>query len=51
MMKTRTAVLQSVVILTAFAASAARADLENANLLVTAPPGYKVGFSDKNPIC
>ena len=30
-------------------ASAARADLENENLLVTAPPGYKVGFSDKKP--
>jgi len=51
MMKMRTAVLQCVVILAAFAASAARADLENENLLVTAPPGYKVGFSDKNPIC
>ena len=49
MMKMRTAVLQCVVILAAFAASAARADLENENLLVTAPPGYKVGFSDKKP--
>ena len=49
MMKMRTAVLQCVVILAAFAASAARADLENENLLVTAPPGYKVGSSDKKP--
>jgi hypothetical protein len=49
MMKMRTAVLQCVVILAAFAASAARADLENENLLVKAPPGYKVGFSDKKP--
>jgi hypothetical protein len=32
-----------------YSASAARADLENENLLVTAPPGYKVGFSDKKP--
>jgi hypothetical protein len=32
MMKMRTAVLQCVVILAAFAASAARADLENENL-------------------
>ena len=36
-------------ILAALSASAARADLENENLLVTAPPGYKVGFSDKKP--
>jgi hypothetical protein len=33
----------------AFGASAASADLENENLLITAPPGYKVGFSDKKP--
>jgi hypothetical protein len=45
----RAAVLLCVFILAAFAASAARADLENENLLVTAPPGYKVGFSDKKP--
>jgi hypothetical protein len=51
MMKMRAASLQGAVILAALSASAARADLENENLLVTAPPGYKVGFSDKNPTC
>jgi hypothetical protein len=40
-----------MVSLAAFGTSAARADLQNENLLVTAPPGYKVGFSDKNPTC
>ena len=49
MMKMRAALLQGAVILAALSASAARADLENENLLVTAPPGYKVGFSDKKP--
>jgi hypothetical protein len=47
MTKTRSTVLQCAVILAAFVASAARADLKDENLLVTAPPGYKVGFSDK----
>lgn len=45
----RTAVLRCLVILAAFGASAANADLENENLLITAPPGYKVGFNDKKP--
>jgi len=49
MVKMRAALLQGAVILAALSASAARADLENENLLVTAPPGYKVGFSDKKP--
>jgi hypothetical protein len=49
MTKTRSTVLQCAVILAAFVASAARADLKDENLLVTAPPGYKVGFSDKKP--
>ena len=49
MMKMRAALLQGAVILAALSASAARADLENENLLVTAPPGYKVGCSDKKP--
>ena len=49
MMKMRAALLQGALILAALSASAARADLENENLLVTAPPGYKVGFSDKKP--
>jgi hypothetical protein len=49
MMKMRAALLQGAVILAALSASAARADLENENLLVTAPPGYKVGFTHKKP--
>jgi hypothetical protein len=49
MTKMRTAILRCVVLFAAFAASAASADLENENLLVTAPPGYKVGYSDKKP--
>jgi hypothetical protein len=49
MVKMRAALLQGALILAALSASAARADLENENLLVTAPPGYKVGFSDKKP--
>ena len=49
MTKMRAALLQGVVILAALGASAARADLENENLLVTTPPGYKVGFTDKKP--
>ena len=49
MTRMRAALLQGVVILAVLGASAARADLENENLLVTAPPGYKVGFSDKKP--
>jgi hypothetical protein len=49
MTKRRTAILQCVALFAAFGASAASVDLENENLLVTAPPGYKVGFSDKKP--
>src|ERR1700735_4843221 len=49
MMKMRAALLQGAVTLAALSASAARADLENENLLVTAPPGYKVGFTHKKP--
>jgi hypothetical protein len=49
MTKRRTAILQSVALFAAFGASAESVDLENENLLVTAPPGYKVGFSDKKP--
>jgi hypothetical protein len=49
MTKMRAAILQGVVMLTALGASVARADLENENLLVNAPPGYKVGFGDKKP--
>jgi hypothetical protein len=45
----RTAMLQGAVILAALGVSAARADPENENLIVTTPPGYKVGFSDKKP--
>jgi hypothetical protein len=51
MTKVQAAILQVMVSLAAFGTSAARADLQNENLLVTAPPGYKVGFSDKNPTC
>src|ERR1700739_4262197 len=49
MMKMRAALLQGAVFLAALSASAARADLENENLLIAGPPGYKVGFSDKKP--
>ena len=49
MMKMRAALLQCALILAALSASAARPDLENENLLVTAPPGFKVGFSDEKP--
>ena len=45
----RTAVLQCLVIFAAFGAAAANAGLENENLLITAPPGYKVGFNEKKP--
>jgi hypothetical protein len=49
MMKMRTAILQCVLIFAASAASAATADLQDENLLVTAPPGYKIGFNDTKP--
>jgi len=49
MTKMRAAILQGAVILAALGASAARADLENENLIVTTPPGYKVAFRDKKP--
>jgi hypothetical protein len=45
----RTASLRTIVIFAALGVSAASADLDNENLLVTAPPGYKVGFNDKKP--
>jgi hypothetical protein len=41
------ATLRCLLILTALAPSAAKAELVDENLLVTSPPGYKVGFRDK----
>jgi hypothetical protein len=49
MTRMRAVILQGAVVVAALGATAARADLENENLLVTAPPGYKVGFRDKKP--
>jgi hypothetical protein len=45
----RAAIAPCAVIFAASAACAAPADLEDENLLVTVPPGYKVGFSDTKP--
>ncbi len=49
MMTLRATALQCLLVLAASSASAAGAGLENENLLVTAPAGYKVGFETKKP--
>jgi hypothetical protein len=45
----RATILQCLLIFAASFALAAGTGLENENLLVTAPPGYKVGFDTKKP--
>ena len=50
MTRTLAAVLQAVLLIfAALGASAATAELVNENILIVAPPGYKVGFRDKKP--
>jgi hypothetical protein len=49
MVTLRMAVLQCALILAASGASAAGAGLENENLLMALPPGYKIGFNEKKP--
>ena len=50
MTRTLAAVLQAVLLIfAALGASAATAELVNENILIVAPPGYKVGFHDKKP--
>jgi hypothetical protein len=45
----RTSWFLVVLLVGALCARPAGAGLENENLLITAPPGYKVGFNDKKP--